>query len=84
MNDTEEYVLIAPYGLSCGHCQAYLSKDNPALMKDLIVRLSKENPAITEDLITWSANRDTLSCDHFLVHLLIFLRHPRKISTASQ
>ncbi len=47
MNDTEEYVLIAPCGLSCGHCPAYLSKDNPAIM---------------EYLITMGSNREDLPC----------------------
>jgi len=62
MNTIEEYVLIAPCGLSCGHCQVYLSKDNPALMKDFITKLSKENPAIAEDLATWNTKRGNLSC----------------------
>ncbi len=45
MNITKEYVLVAPCGLSCGHCPAYQSKDNPAIM---------------EYLVTMGANRDDL------------------------
>jgi len=47
VNDTNEYVLIAPCGLSCGHCPAYLAKDNPVIM---------------ERLIAMGANRDDIPC----------------------
>jgi hypothetical protein len=47
MNVTKEYVLVAPCGLSCVHCPAYLSKHNPAIM---------------EYLITMGARREDLPC----------------------
>jgi hypothetical protein len=50
MNGNEESFLIAPCGLSCAHCPAYLVKDNPQLKEQLIAMLSKSNPAMAENL----------------------------------
>ena len=36
MEITKENVLVAPCGLSCGHCLLYLAKDDPVIMKGLI------------------------------------------------
>lgn len=47
MSTTKENVLVAPCGLSCGHCVCYLAKDNPAMMESLVSR---------------GINRDKLPC----------------------
>jgi len=35
---TKENILVAPCGLSCGHCLFYLAKDDPAMMEMLVSR----------------------------------------------
>ncbi|PKM80777.1 MAG: hypothetical protein CVU89_12665 [Firmicutes bacterium HGW-Firmicutes-14] len=38
MTTTKENALVAPCGLSCGHCKLYLAKDDPALVEMLVSR----------------------------------------------
>ncbi len=47
MSTTGENVLVAPCGLSCGHCPQYLAKDDPAMM---------------EYLVSLGVNREKLPC----------------------
>lgn len=47
MSTTKENMLVAPCGLSCGHCPLYLAKDVPAIM---------------EFLLSTGCNRDSIPC----------------------
>jgi len=57
MNVTNEYILIAPCGLSCGHCPAYLSKDNPALMERLIANGAGREDLPCQGCRRWKVNQ---------------------------
>jgi len=46
----DESFLIAPCGLSCAHCPAYLVKENLELKEQIFAMLSKSNPAMAENL----------------------------------
>jgi len=61
MNANEESCLIAPCGLSCAHCPAYLVKENPQLKEQLIALLIKSNPAMAENLTKLGV--DDLHCE---------------------
>ncbi len=47
MGTTKENMLVAPCGLSCGHCMLHLAKDDPA---------------VTKMLISMGFNRDSFPC----------------------
>lgn len=43
MSTTKENILVAPCGLSCGHCRLHLAKDDPAIMEWLVSRGFNKN-----------------------------------------
>lgn len=47
MSTTKENVLVAPCGLSCGHCEFYLTKDDSALMEYMVTRVGIPGDKVT-------------------------------------